>query len=178
MGKDLHAKRPPDACHRGGDPAIPGEPEREPGKLHEIAVPIAEVGGAAPAAFVHGAIVVAGVVRELEQQREDRLSHVGRAVFGHIADGDAAGLRRGHVYDVHPRGQDADVFQFRKPGDRLAGDHRFVREQDLRVASPCDHVGIGGAVVHRAGANRLETRPAQITGIRRIAVEHNNIHAP
>ena len=50
--EDFHFKGPGDMPHRPADPAMPDDPERQPGKLDEVAVPVTKVWAGSPAPFM------------------------------------------------------------------------------------------------------------------------------
>ena len=76
------------------------------------------------------------VQREIQQMGEDRLGHAFRGVAGHVGHDDAPLARGRDIDDVVAGRRDADVFQVRQLGERLARKGHFVREHDFRILPP------------------------------------------
>ena len=175
MSEDVHPEGAGNLPHRPADPAMPDDPERQPGKLDEVAVPIAEIGAGGPAPLMDRCVVMAGAVGELQQQREDGLGDVGRAVFGDITNRNAASLRGGNIDDVEPGGEHAHHLQGREGSKSLGREHRLVREHDIRTGSPGNDIARLRPIVDGQFPEPSERLPGEVTGVGGVAVEDNDL---
>lgn len=120
--------------------------------------------------------VMADHVREVEQVGEHRLRNGGGGICRNVCDGDAATPGRGHVYDVVPRGQNADVAQQWEGGDRAGVDRRFVGQDNRGLARPEENLLRARPFIRGAFAKRGEGVPTKVAGIQGVLFKNNNLH--
>ena len=123
--------------------------------------------------------VVANVVANFEQQGNGELADGGRAVGRDVADGNPLFLGVIVVDDIVARGQNRNQLDIRALVDRFLRDRGLVHDHDFGVSDALGNEGrllISRAVIDRHLAQRFKTRPAQIAGVFRVAVQNNNFH--
>jgi len=171
-----HAERPCYAGYSLADAAQPDDSHRQALKLYQRVVPVTEVLAGAPAPLAHCEGVMAHVVGELKQKRENGLSHRFGGVVRHVGNGYIPLPRRFHIHHVVAGRRYADVFQVRQPFYLVPPYNDFVRDDDIGLPSPLqDFIG-RGALVDLAVPQARQRLPRKITRIQRVAIEHHDSH--
>src|ERR1039457_3374302 len=120
--------------------------------------------------------MVAGVVREFEEQGKGHLRNGSCSVGGHIGHRDASSAGGGEVHDIRAGGQHADILE---PGQILyvtGSQIGLVGQKDVGVGSARRHFGRRGAIVNGAWPERLELIPIQVAGIQGESIQDDNLH--
>ena len=124
---------------------------------------------------MHGLAVKRRLARHLQHERGGVLRDGVGAVGGDVRDDDAALLGSGHVNDVVPGGQDADVGELGERRLCLSGEGHLVGEEEPCALGTGQDVVVGGAVVDAKLAQRLEAGPADIAWVERVSVQDNDL---
>jgi hypothetical protein len=65
----------------------------------------------------------------------------------------------GYIDDIIARGQNADVTELGKAGDRIGGEYRLVRQQNFRLAGTGQNLAARSAFIAGAVAKRMKGIP-------------------
>ena len=147
--------------------------------LDEGIIPVAPLLAVLPLALVDGTIVMADVEAGLQHQGDGELADGIAAVVGHVADGDAFLLGIGNIHHIVSGGQYSDQFQVGALIHGGLGDGGLVQDGHIGVANALGNeirFLIGSAVIDHQLAQLLQSAPAQVARVFRIAVQHNDFH--
>lgn len=148
-------------------------------QLHQGIIPVAPVLAALPLALVDRPVMVADVEAGLQQQGDGELADGVAAVVGHVAHGDALLPGVSNVHHVEAGSRHGDHFQVGAAVQDPAGHRGLVDDGDLRAADPADHLVLvvqADPLIEGHVSQGLQGLPAEVAGIFRVAVCHNDVH--
>jgi len=121
---------------------------------------------------------MADVLGQFQQQGERHLRDRSGPIGRDVGDRDTSFACGRDVHDVVAGGQNADVFEFWQPVDLLASENGFVGQNEFGISGAFDHFVGRSSIVNLAISERLQSVPAQITGVQSKAIQDDDFHCP
>ena len=172
--KQTHIERQRKASDGLPDRAVADQPHGLARKLRQRRAQAAEVGAVRPVAAVHQRVILPDLLRQLQQQRQRHLRDRAGGIAHDVADGNAARPGGVKVDDVIARGQQPDQLQTRRGLHGRRVERHLVREDHLRIGDARGQQLRRRPVIDRQVAEPLQLLPAQIAGVRGVAVENDD----